>query len=218
MEKTAKEEFVCVYRTKSQGTVTVIKSLLDSNKIPYIINNENAASLRGGVVDFEIMVKSGFSKDARQLLTKIIQPKRAIDTKSKISFGVIILGVTIIIYSGVVVVPALFVIIASIFNPGIQSNIVRIRGLADIGQFHRLLTISIIIFLPLFISGFAILRLKDWGRRLACIMFSASLVYSLAILIIHRTFSIEPYTLVSYLCYALIIYYLTRPKIKEQFK
>lgn len=77
MEHKSDGEFICIYRTPSHDQLAIIKSLLDANKIPYTIENENFASLTGvsdGAVNFGIMVKATHSEDAKELLSKIIKP------------------------------------------------------------------------------------------------------------------------------------------------
>ncbi len=77
MEHKSESGFVCVYRTPSHDQLAIIKSLLQANKIPYVIDNENFASLSGvadGAVNFGIMVERSYSEDAKELLSKIINP------------------------------------------------------------------------------------------------------------------------------------------------
>jgi len=78
MEKKSDKNYVCIYRTPSHDQLAIIKSLLDSNKIPYFIENEHFAFLTGvsdGVVNFGIMIKANYSEEAKELLSEIIQPK-----------------------------------------------------------------------------------------------------------------------------------------------
>jgi len=78
MDKKSSKDYVCIYRTASYDQLAIIKSLLDCNKIPYFIENEHFASLSGvsdGAVNFGIMIKVGYSEDAKKLLSGIIQPK-----------------------------------------------------------------------------------------------------------------------------------------------
>jgi len=77
MENKSDDGFVCIYRTPSHDQLAIIKSLLEANKIPYTIENENFASLTGvadGAVNFGIMVEASYSEDAKELLSKIIKP------------------------------------------------------------------------------------------------------------------------------------------------
>ena len=79
MEKKPDKNYVCIYRTPSHDQLAIIKSLLEANKIPYTIENENFASLTGvsdGAVNFGIMVKATHSEDAKELLSKIIKPSK----------------------------------------------------------------------------------------------------------------------------------------------
>ncbi|OGX16282.1 MAG: hypothetical protein A2166_03960 [Omnitrophica WOR_2 bacterium RBG_13_41_10] len=78
MEKKLNKDYVCIYRTPSHDQLAIIKSLLDSNEIPYFIENEHFASLIGvsdGAVNFGIMIKTSYSEEAKELLNEIIQPK-----------------------------------------------------------------------------------------------------------------------------------------------
>lgn len=74
-----KEGYVCIFRTPYQSEIVLIKSLLDANEIPYSIDNEHFASLRGaadGVINFGVMVAESFCEKAKNLLEEFISPKK----------------------------------------------------------------------------------------------------------------------------------------------
>ena len=74
-----KEGFICIFRTPYQSEITIIKSLLETNKIPYFIENENFASLQAsdGAINFGVMVKSDSVSIAEELLKEFIHPSDA---------------------------------------------------------------------------------------------------------------------------------------------
>lgn len=79
-----------------------------------------------------------------------------------------------------------------------------------------------------FICGFGILRLRNWARRLLLIYVSLNLVFNVIASVFYSGFLIAHKDhglikaiasgLASHLLAILLIYLLTRPKIKEQFK
>ena len=73
-----KYNFIRVYSTPKQGEIALIKSLLDSNKIPYYIKGENFGTLYGpadGLSTMDIMIREDYSEDVKELLKDFIKPK-----------------------------------------------------------------------------------------------------------------------------------------------
>ena len=76
MEQKSNGGFVCIYRTPSHDQLAIIKSLLEANKISYIIENENFASLGAvdGSINFGVMVQEDLAIEAKALLKEIFYP------------------------------------------------------------------------------------------------------------------------------------------------
>jgi len=74
MNNKSQGKFVCIYRTSYYAQIMIIKSLLNTNEIPYFIENENFASLgfSGGAISFGVMVQEEYLKDAEELLRDFI--------------------------------------------------------------------------------------------------------------------------------------------------
>ena len=72
MEHKSDSKLVCIYRTPSYDQLAAIKSLLEANKIPYTIEDEEFGSYAGVTVVFAIMVETSYSENAKELLSKII--------------------------------------------------------------------------------------------------------------------------------------------------
>lgn len=66
-----KKKFISVYTTNSQSKLALIKSLLDTNKIIYLIDNENAASTGDSIPYMEVMVSEDDAPFVRNLLKNV---------------------------------------------------------------------------------------------------------------------------------------------------
>ncbi len=104
-----------------------------------------------------------------------------------------------------------------------RSNGVIIVGIMLIissiaGILGRYADWRLLIYIPLFISGVGILFLKNWARVLSILILTIFTIetfiilknFSTPILIIMQAFGV--------IYFLFLIYYLTRPKVKEQFK
>jgi hypothetical protein len=71
-----KENFGCIFRTPYKSQISIIESLLISNKITYYIENYNFASLGSfdGSINFGVMVQQDSVIEAKALLKDIIYP------------------------------------------------------------------------------------------------------------------------------------------------
>jgi Putative prokaryotic signal transducing protein len=72
MEHKSDSKLVCIYRTPSYDQLAPIKSLLEANKIPYTIEDEEFGYSTGIAVVFSVMVETNYSENAKELLSKII--------------------------------------------------------------------------------------------------------------------------------------------------
>ena len=73
-----KYNFIEVYSTPKQGEIALIKSILNSSKIPYYIKGENFGTLYGpadGLSTMDIMVSEDYSEDTKELLKDFIKPQ-----------------------------------------------------------------------------------------------------------------------------------------------
>lgn len=71
-------KFVKIYSTPRQGEIALIKSILNSSKIPYYIKGENFGTLYGpanGLSMMDIMVSEDYSEDVKELLKDFIKPQ-----------------------------------------------------------------------------------------------------------------------------------------------
>lgn len=71
-------KFVEIFSTPQQGEIAIIKSILDSQGIPYYIKGENFSTLYGaanGLSSMDIMIREDYSEDAIELLKEFISPK-----------------------------------------------------------------------------------------------------------------------------------------------
>lgn len=71
-------KFVTIHSTPNSGEIAFIKSLLDSQEIPYHIKGENFGTLYGpcdGLSRMDIMVREDYSEKAKELLKDFIKPK-----------------------------------------------------------------------------------------------------------------------------------------------
>jgi len=70
--------FIKVYATPKQGEIALIKSILNSSKIPYYIKGENFGTLCGsanGLSMMDIMIREDYFEDVKELLKDFIKPK-----------------------------------------------------------------------------------------------------------------------------------------------
>jgi hypothetical protein len=75
--------FVKIYTipntVRMMGEIALIKSLLDSGRVPYYIAGENVGTLYGfaGVLNpLDVMVREDYAQDARELLRDFIDPPK----------------------------------------------------------------------------------------------------------------------------------------------
>lgn len=61
MDNNKEKKFISVYITNNQSKLALIKSLLDSNKVIYYVDNENAATIGDSLPYMNVMV---FEEDA----------------------------------------------------------------------------------------------------------------------------------------------------------
>jgi len=114
---------VCIFRTPCASDIAVIKSLLEAENIPYHIDNEHFAALRGAadsVTDFGVNVPDDLEEKARDLLAEFISPVQTkrdgasgveedaaslswLQRNPFLKFGFIILGVGGILSGGVMI-------------------------------------------------------------------------------------------------------------------
>jgi hypothetical protein len=74
----SKYKFIKIFSTPKPGEIALIKSVLDSQKIPYYIKGENFGTIYGaadGLSSMDIMIREDYSQDARELLNNFINPK-----------------------------------------------------------------------------------------------------------------------------------------------
>lgn len=77
MEENEEYGFVRIYVTPKMGEVAFIKSLLDSQNIPYHIKGENFGTLCGpadGLSSVDVMIREDRYMDAKALLKDFISP------------------------------------------------------------------------------------------------------------------------------------------------
>jgi hypothetical protein len=78
-EKSQEEyKFIKVYTTPKLGEISVIKSILDAQNIPYYIKGENFGTLYGpadGLSSMDIMIREDYSEDVKELLKEFIFPE-----------------------------------------------------------------------------------------------------------------------------------------------
>jgi hypothetical protein len=72
----SKDEFVKIYSTQKQEEIAFIKSILETNKIPYYIKGENFGTLYSPLPFsmMDLMVGKDFCKEAKELLEDFINP------------------------------------------------------------------------------------------------------------------------------------------------
>jgi hypothetical protein len=69
--------YIKIYSTPKQGEIAIIKSILDSQGIPYYIKGENFGILYGaanGLSSMDVMIREDYSEDAKELLKEFIKP------------------------------------------------------------------------------------------------------------------------------------------------
>jgi hypothetical protein len=72
-------KFMNVYKTPSSAKIAIIKSLLDSENIPYFIKGEHFGTLYGpadGMSAMEVMVREDYAQGAIELLKDFIAPPK----------------------------------------------------------------------------------------------------------------------------------------------
>ncbi|MFH0913200.1 MAG: DUF2007 domain-containing protein [Candidatus Omnitrophota bacterium] len=70
-------KFVKIYSTPNQGEIAIIKSILDSQGIPYYIKGENFGTLYGpanGLSSMDVMIRDERLEEAGELLKEFIKP------------------------------------------------------------------------------------------------------------------------------------------------
>jgi len=70
-------KFVRVHSISRADELGIVKSILDTNKIPYFIKGENFGTLYGpsnGLALMDVMVREDYSPQAKDLLTDLINP------------------------------------------------------------------------------------------------------------------------------------------------
>ncbi|MCK4533855.1 hypothetical protein KAU39_08720, partial [bacterium] len=92
------------------------------------------------------------------------------------------------------------------------------------GEYHLHLLWGLILYTPGFIGGIALLKLKEWGRKLVVIMslgFTLCLLYKIVTQASYFKISTGLSLIstgLSLVFYVLIIYFFTRHSVKKQFK
>jgi len=121
----------------------------------------------------------------------------------KRSIGLTILGILIIAES-----------IYGLYNIG--------RGLFLIRLFNLRIAVTIIAALSYIICGFGVLRLYSWARITGIIISYYYIVATFIPVVVFQMFKQIPNILmpsiIRWIWYCFVIFYLTRPKVKEQFK
>ena len=78
-EKQSEYKFLKVYSTSNQGEIVFIKSILDSQKIPYYIQGEHFGTLYGPLLGkfsmMDVMVREDYTQEAKELLKDFIKPQ-----------------------------------------------------------------------------------------------------------------------------------------------
>jgi hypothetical protein len=78
-ERKSNYKFIRVFTTPKIGEIVIIKSLLDSDKIPYYIKGENFGTLYGpadGLSSADVMVREDYAEHANKLLKDFINPPK----------------------------------------------------------------------------------------------------------------------------------------------
>ena len=78
-ERKSNYKFLKVFTTPRMGEIAIIRSILDSEKIPYYIKGENFAYLYGpadGLSSVDVMVRENYAEDAKELLKDFINPPK----------------------------------------------------------------------------------------------------------------------------------------------
>lgn len=68
-------KFLNIFTTPKAQDICIIRSILDSQKIPYFIKGENFGTLYGpadGLTSVDVMVREDYAEDAKELLKDII--------------------------------------------------------------------------------------------------------------------------------------------------
>lgn len=71
------KDLVCIFRTAYMSEISLIKSILEASDIPFQVDNEHFASLRGaadGAINFGVMVANERAEEAKELLREFIAP------------------------------------------------------------------------------------------------------------------------------------------------
>ncbi len=71
MNNKSQGKFVCICSTPYYARIIAIKSLLDTNEIPYFIESENFA----WITNFRVMVQEEYLKDTEELLRDFGYPE-----------------------------------------------------------------------------------------------------------------------------------------------
>ena len=76
-ERKPDHKFVRVHSISRADELGIVKSILESNKIPYFIKGENFGTLYGptiGISLMDVMVREDYSPQAKDLLIDLINP------------------------------------------------------------------------------------------------------------------------------------------------
>mgnify|MGYP001616530196 CR=1 FL=1 len=141
------------------------------------------------------------------------------------SVGATVFAWLILVPNSILILICLLVFINSVLNPqSILDSFRRvevyrgeIHNINSIRELYFFMLEGLILWVPSFVGAIAVLRLKEWGRKLIIVVSLVSFIYFSYRLIMH-TVTFEVTAGMSLIFYVLIIYYFTRPKVKEQFK
>ncbi len=131
------------------------------------------------------------------------------------------------IYGGVMtimgLVPLLTTIRVSCIFPILMRVSIKDYVIGVCSQVHPLIIIIYgefaVVGIALVVSGVGVLFLKKWSRKVAIIISALGLSFKLTIYVAALIFKIKiGFPLLYIMFYSILIYSLTRPKVKEQFK
>jgi len=71
-------KFITIFTGPRMGEIAIIKSILDSEKIPYNIKGENFSTLYGsdGLSPVDVMVREDYAEEVKELLKDFINPPK----------------------------------------------------------------------------------------------------------------------------------------------
>ncbi len=132
--------------------------------------------------------------------------------------GVIVFGSAIITITGILFLVMASVIFMAMQNPEAASKTFERKGISGMEELLIITRKGCLLYVPFFISGVAILKRKEWGRRLCLIVCLVALGVSLHSKLIIRDSIFTMGTYLSYGLYAMVLYYFNRKDVKKQFQ